>query len=352
VKWFETIKVLPKRLKERRMWPVIVFVASMTIAIAAWLCWPSILRPYVRVTNPTFALSVRCIPESVQLELVTRYATLERSVLNVVGTKPPTLRAQYDLAARPVSGVEGVNIIVASPTKEQLQQVRDAVSRQRDPTVLNVSFIFARIPAVDLQKATLSYADQGPGCQPETLASNDLLAKLGDKSARVMRYTLIRDKLSDIILGINEVAGNALLTGLTLMFLWLVVLLVDALHRVYLVSDQQLHEDLENLVPATQSDRRLALEQIVKADYFLAQRRLAFMRVFGPATGFLLTVSSLIAGLHPSEVAAKDTFAFVSSLQLALVATFMGLVVRIMAELVLRYRRDDAERRLDTLSKA
>jgi hypothetical protein len=184
-------------------------------------------------------------------------------------------------------------------------------------------------------------------CRSETLEENSLRQRIGDSNAQLRRYTLIQERLSNIVLDANETGGNLLLGILVLILLWLTVMVVDGLRRVYLISDGKLRAELDQRLAPNTVNRTPQLSELIKADYARKYKNLAFMRVFGPATGFLLTVSSLIAGLHPSAAAAQDTFRFVSSLQLALVATFMGLAVRILAELAVRFHREDAERQLD-----
>jgi hypothetical protein len=55
-----------------------------------------------------------------------------------------------------------------------------------------------------------------------------------------------------------------------------------------------------------------------------------FLQVFGPAVGFILTISSLIAALHPSIQKQQDISAFFGSIQVAMVSTFIGLFIRII----------------------
>jgi hypothetical protein len=344
------VKTVFARINDRRMWPFLAFVASTAIVIAGWLCLPALLHPYVRVPGAIFSFSVPCIPENVQVETITPYAVLTRAKLMLQDRRKTSLLAQYDLDIASKRAGGGINFtLIASPNVKK--QMSDAMSGPNAGSQLAVSMEFTKIPAIDLVSVDASYAiDLGMGgCRPENISAETLMKRLDDPRARTMRYALIQDKLSDFILNANEIGGNIVLAGLVLMFLWLTVLFVEGVRRVYLLSDSRLRADLLALVPAATEGRKQLLANMVSAQYSSVFRRLAFARVFGPATGFLLTVSSLVAALHPSAAAAQDTFRFVSSLQLALVATFMGLVVRIMAELALRFHRDDAERKLQAI---
>jgi len=56
-----------------------------------------------------------------------------------------------------------------------------------------------------------------------------------------------------------------------------------------------------------------------------------FLQVSGPAIGFALTISSLIAGLHPSIQKTHDISIFFESIQIAMISTLIGLIIRLIA---------------------
>lgn len=351
MKWLSLLKTLVTRIQQRRLWPAASFASGSAIVIAGWVLWPTVLHPYVRIPNSTFSLTLPCVPKEATLLVRTQYAVLRKAQLILLepGTEKAA-RAQFDLGIK-VTRKDSEIIYGLTTTEPQIKQVIDAERPFNDRSSFAISLTFAKIPSIDLSSAALTYApaSSAAACHPETLVSYKLREGVQDPSASVRSYTLIQEKLSDIVLSANEAIGNLLLAVLLLMFLWLIVRLTDALRRVYLTSDEDVRLEMNKQLPADISDRGERLAQTIRTQYAHAYKNLSFMRVFGPATGFLLTVSSLISGLHPSATAAQDTFRFVSSLQLALVATFMGLAVRIMAELALRYRREDAERCLEVL---
>jgi hypothetical protein len=225
----------------------------------------------------------------------------------------------------------------------------DAQSSQGGGSGFAGVFEFARIPSLDIAGVAVAY-DQttvGNACTDETLDGDALFARVVEPHKRLMRYFFMQDKLSDLIFRGNETLGNFLLAGLAVAVVWLITILGNSFRRLYLSSDATLQATFKEL--AMKGVKNPA--QTVAAEYASMFRRLAFARVVGPALGFLLTVSSLVAGLHPSTTATQDTSRFVSSLQLALVATFMGLAVRILAELAIRVEREAAERGLNLAQK-
>jgi hypothetical protein len=219
-------------------------------------------------------------------------------------------------------------------------------------TTAIMTFQFSRVPALDLSDVQITYVGQSTSgaCEPEELKGNDLKKRILGTSPRTMSFALIQDKLSDFLLKANELVGNVLLCSLVVALFWIATWVAWGFTATYLLSDDALIRTVtKSRVAAQPAPQRSELATRVKIEYSKVYRRLAFARVVGPATGFLLTVTSLVAGLHPSVVAAQDTFHFISSLQLALVATFMGLAVRIAAEFAIRFQRDAAMRKLEII---
>jgi biopolymer transport protein ExbB/TolQ len=56
-----------------------------------------------------------------------------------------------------------------------------------------------------------------------------------------------------------------------------------------------------------------------------------FLQALGPAVGFILTVSSLIEALQPSTRAGNDLGGFLTGIHIAMISTFLGLLLRIVA---------------------
>jgi biopolymer transport protein ExbB/TolQ len=60
-------------------------------------------------------------------------------------------------------------------------------------------------------------------------------------------------------------------------------------------------------------------------------KRFQFLQALGPAVGFILTVSSLVEALHPALLTANDLDAFLKGIHVAMIATFVGLLLRLVA---------------------
>ena len=70
--------------------------------------------------------------------------------------------------------------------------------------------------------------------------------------------------------------------------------------------------------------------------------------------GFMLTVSSLVESLRPATQSSQNAYAFISGIQIAVVATFLGLAIRILCELDIGLREKravDAIRKLERSAK-
>jgi len=346
----DALKTSWARVKERRLWPFLLFVATAALAIAGWLAWPHIKDPYVRIAHAGLTLRVSCVPQAVNVRLLTSYARLERARLLLVPPTGESALAQVELEASASREEDGPHLALIVPPKAQAT-IADAKLNYHPNGIAAIGLEFAKLPALDVTSISIDYPKDAllGRCEAEKLAGSELASRLGGSGIRVMHLTLIQDKLSDLIFGANEVVGNVLLASLIIAFLWLTLLLVQAWTQIYWVPDAKVLAKLRKLLSEALSDRDAKLRSVVTDSYGALHRRLVFCRVLGPALGFLLTVSSLVAGLHPSATAEQDTFRFVSSLQLALVATFMGLAVRIVAEFTLRLHRDLAERKLALL---
>jgi len=348
-----TLSVLWAQLKSRRVWPFICFLGGGVAAIGAWLFVPAAWNPYMRIAGSQFTIvPIACAPQAVTVETTTPYAVVNLARLELQAVGESRLLAAYPLDRAAHRTEEGVSFSFTVP-QPSIGQIADAVKRfEKQSKTFGAHVEFARVPSLDLTKVNITYPEASkPTCMDEELEGDALAKRLRAANVRPMRYFLIQDKLSDFVFRGNELVGNVLVSGLVLMFLWVLLSLGDAFRSIYLVSDaglrKQMHTELRG---ASLSGESQALE-VLQQQYSAKYQKLAFARVFAPAMGFLLTVSSLIAGLHPSTTASQDMFRFVSSLQLALVATFMGLLVRLVAELAVRYHRELAQRKADLLAK-
>lgn len=75
----------------------------------------------------------------------------------------------------------------------------------------------------------------------------------------------------------------------------------------------------------------------ISEDYSKRNELYIFLQNFGPAMGFIFTVSSLIVGLNPEVHSTRNIELFFKSIQIAMVSTFIGLLLRIIALFLQKY---------------
>jgi len=288
----------------------------------------------------------------VHVETRAQYAQLERARLAILDTsaqKPPIVY-DFQITSLWPSGASGFQLNL---TSDQQSEAIAALSDLGKNAGVVLTAQFSSSPFLDIQSVRISRADHpgNPNC-PSLLAGESLRSKFLHVQPRLMRIILPQEQVSDVVLLTNEVLGALMIGALLLALLWLSWQWANALYRLYLVSDDEIRAQAKKsfeakpLVFAAESPADLVI-----GNFELMHRRLSFVRVLGPAVGFLLTVSSLIAGLHPSQQDVQNSFHFISSLQIALVATFIGLLTRIVAEFSIRVHQSAAERVLMLVSR-
>jgi hypothetical protein len=152
-----------------------------------------------------------------------------------------------------------------------------------------------------------------------------------------IRY--IRKELAQIIYRWNDEASNWLLTGLAAGIIMFIISLLDMELKTF-ISDKLFLKALEkflnkkNLRVGSNSpkDRQIAYDRfhshcVNRNSWFV------FLQALGPALGFILTVTSLIASLDPATFsgAGTDLDSFLNGIHVAMVSTFLGLFLRLCA---------------------
>lgn len=158
-----------------------------------------------------------------------------------------------------------------------------------------------------------------------------------NKTIRYENKKIARKEISELLLSLNEVVGNYVLTFILILCFPLFYVL---LHKFYMFL-------FDNRFSAYIRKRYLAknhsnnqIRSIFVGKYLHEERIYSFLSIMGPAIGFLLTVSSLIAGLHPRLISPDKFGYFLQSIQLAMVSTFLGLFIRIEALSILAINRN------------
>jgi hypothetical protein len=166
---------------------------------------------------------------------------------------------------------------------------------------------------------------------------------LRDTSSELLRRRYVQDWLESALTTWNRDAGNYVVTAMSLLALWMSFGLVPRL-SLYVGPKAAYHKLLQMLVDGAQKVPATAANPVDAArrhyiDFYartIANQR--FWRALGPALGFLFTVTSLVAGIRPipGGAATAQMGTLFSSLQLALISTVAGLVMRIAAMARLR----------------
>jgi hypothetical protein len=151
--------------------------------------------------------------------------------------------------------------------------------------------------------------------------------------AKYVTVRYIRDDLLKIIVNLNDAISNVILT---LLFFGISVLgayLARLEFYNFCYSDEVFKNHLEKILNTklTNDSQRTAAWELYFADWYVLNNRLRFFQVFGPAIGFILTVSSLIASLAPAAREMHDESLFLTGIHVAMISTFLGLLLRILA---------------------
>jgi len=155
--------------------------------------------------------------------------------------------------------------------------------------------------------------------------NNNLLSKF----KKLHKYYFIREDLAFLILKYNDFVSNIILTILTI---YLIPLLYELVIKIFYCVFLKRYESYLKGKYSFLNKKDFKIAEISLADkYSNNERRYRFLQIFGPAIGFILTISSLIAGLHPSLQKAYDIERFFENIQIAMVSTFIGLFMRILA---------------------
>ena len=167
----------------------------------------------------------------------------------------------------------------------------------------------------------------------------------------------IRNDATKIIYEHNDAVSNYILSFLTFSVVPLSIFLVIMMWRFH-ISGQNTFDryilggnDFEN-VSENEALTNIKYDFSIKYSNYASTFRL--LKSLGPAIGFALTVSSLISSLNPSSLNNEDLTEFFYSIQIAMVSTFIGLIIRILAIVSQRYNSmilNRADERFSLLEK-
>lgn len=149
------------------------------------------------------------------------------------------------------------------------------------------------------------------------------------------RLRFIRKDIADTLYRINDKGSNWILTFMSLGIVYLISNLLFMEARLHLSSERRFDKYLILLLNIKDiKERKQRNEALDKYTAFWAKsdRWFRFLQALGPALGFILTVSSLVQALHPSSLlGTRDLDGFLSGIHVAMISTFLGLLIRIVA---------------------
>lgn len=326
-------------------WPFGVFVGGALIAFAGWLVTPAMENPYVRVGSNVLSVRLGCIPDSIRVTAPASHLMPTRAQLVIrssQGARPFSLRSERELSGGSTA------LSLSMPADVAMRAVAALESSTNPSTHLVIEFRPA--PFIDTTSVEIHRAKVlgNPKCA-EVLHSEELAQAIDRGKVDVLRIYFPQERLSDLTRSINPALGVLFICTLMAWSVWLLLWLSFGLAKFSLGAGQIRKACVTRFGRAPMGIRSKGIKKFVIAEYLRIHRRFVFARVVGPAIGFLLTISSLIAGLHPMEQSAQNTFGFVSSLQIALVGTFVGLVVRVLAECAIRVHQRVLDKQLMAL---
>jgi hypothetical protein len=148
-----------------------------------------------------------------------------------------------------------------------------------------------------------------------------------------IRVRYIRKDLAKLILNANDPFSNVVLTCLALAIVLLVGKLVQMELTAYCYAGNRFDQYVAACVNINKLDdeERKDTRDKYNRHWHEWTERFRFWQVLGPAIGFILTVSSLIQALHPAMKQGNDLGGFLKGLHVAMISTFLGLLLRIVS---------------------
>lgn len=346
------LRTLWTQIRIRRTWELLLWILGGILALFVWLVWPAMRHPLLRVQGSNVAVAIDCVPEAISLVTRAGYLQLRNAKLVTVDSNGNEMPATQQFQTRPIE-LGGEHSYELRLTSEQQSNAIKSIAGVPAGSVLRFSAEFARVPAIDLYSAEIlaSRHPSNPKCKSTHFDAEGLKERVLSSRSEVLHLLLLQEEVSDLLMRINGSVGTVCIGALLVSLVWLIYQLACALGTLFIVPNDVLKARLSERLRRSSLLKAKTEVDLIKGEFALCHRRLAFARVIGPAVGFLLTVSSLVAGLHPSQQSSDDSFQFVSSLQLALVATFVGLLIRILAEFAIRTRTAASERALLLFTK-
>jgi len=166
------------------------------------------------------------------------------------------------------------------------------------------------------------------------LNAKDLAANYLVSPGELVRVRHIRSDLATVLFLLNDPVSNVIMSCMFFTVLLLVFHVLGPLLAAYVYSEKRFDAYLNK--SSGQADKSRWQDDPDFCDkltghWALWNGRYHYWQALGPAVGFILTVSGLVQSLHPVIRATNDLDSFMEGIHIAMISTFLGLLVRILA---------------------
>lgn len=329
-------------LRWRIFAPLLVILATATPFVA-----PYVLDPYVRVPGQFIDIAISCTPSTITLVLADSAPPPVRHSLRVADPNATS----DSIRSVPTTLDSAGNVTLLIPAELQ-DQVTTQISQGH---TVSVRLEYSKVASISIRNILFTDSErrgQSPRC-PNSVAGEELRTAILAPDPTLMRYAPAQERLSSAVLVIHEKLAGPVVLGMLAYLVWHLSGLARLIFWRRFYSDSSLLKQVEaNFSESPSLVQKEGREHFVVYQYTKGERQLALARVVGPTLGFILTVASLIAGLHPAVSSERDPYELISALQIALVATLLGLLIRLAAEYSIAASRELAEKKLLLIKKA
>lgn len=311
------------------------------------------LNPYVRIGGNTLRLELSCLPSQISIYVRQSQAAIQGHQLVLFhpdGTGSTTVGRGSQR-----SSVEKGEKKIEIDIENAQDGLPKGFAEPTDTRKLRMDVTLSRVAVVEINRVEIGTARS----ESHRWCGNDMKELSGSKLAalipeafekRVMRFDLVPEKLAEWAVTFNDLAANVTLAAMLLWVLRLTFQIAQGVLELAVVPEAHLREKIEEAMKNEPQFKEKGAQAMVCAQFALLCRHFVFARATGPALGFALTVSSLVAAFSPQFQAEQNAFLFLSALQIAMVGTLMGLLIRIFAELAVVVHRRCAEHKIRILS--
>jgi hypothetical protein len=308
-------------------------VRRMTLLLVALVLTCSYIlpgKPRISVPGDRIVFELppfrRCSVTFVQPVVIESYVVASRTQTAGLPDSPP--------GSRKLVGAQILTLVIENP------QAQTQPSRTASNGVFVVTI--EGIHAVSAEIASISVDDKSIGLR--TFQDNNLKGV-----HQYLRCNYIRTPLADLLYTINDPVSNWVLT---FMLAWCALVFLQVVH---IASAARLYHNkafdkylAKSWGIGDVNDRKHYEDNQSRCDagWDSLHRWFHFLQALGPAVGFILTVSSLIAALHPTSRSSNNLDAFLVGIHVAMISTFLGLLLRIIALWGERFSNEVYERAL------